>query len=280
MDGDNMGRTVEEALLTNDTERSQEFSGRIKAAFAEIGEFVVGAGGEIVFSGGDNLLFTVEAEAADQVAEEVRSVYVGHTDHSASVGIGSDPLSAHKALVVAKNTGKDRVVVWASDQEAVYSDIKEKQEEIEECVDQAEGDGLAPSTKYKAQAHLRRLLAIGYEPAKARHLVAESFRDLLKQKHPMRGNSDAEQYLRAGEESYQNFMGAQEAPIHSLAVSQKITTAEDLGSITYIGSRFTTVEWLKGARRERIANSRLNDLILRGEVSVIRSIRGAGRSNG
>ena len=108
MDGDDMGHTVEDVLLENDTDMAQQLSASIHHAFETIEAFVKEHGGDVIFRGGDNILFSAPDQEAEALAEGVREIYQSTTDHSATVGVGRQPLHAHRALVVGKNTGKNQ----------------------------------------------------------------------------------------------------------------------------------------------------------------------------
>lgn len=283
MDGDNMGHTVEDALIENDIARSQEFEKQIKGAFAEIEEWIASIGGAVVFNGGDNVLFTATGDP-HEIAEKARGIYQEHTDHSATVGVGHKPVESHKALVIGKNTGKDQVVIWDDEKEAVYADIKKQQEALEACEEDIREDSdfdlaSSPGLKYQADAkrHYDRLRGIGYEHAQADAFInnlyrGASYRDVLheRRKQHLTGSTPAERYLRDGEERYQRFTQngfTQESSEKTVeipatpTVGQKIVTEKDLGRIAFVGSRFITIEWLRSEKKERIALSRYHELV-------------------
>lgn len=300
MDGDNMGHTVEDALIENDIAKSQKFEKQIKGAFAEIEEYVVGIGGAVIFNGGDNVMFTATGNPKE-IAEKVRAIYLQHTDHSATVGVGREPVESHKALVIGKNSGKDQVVIWDGDKESTYADIKKQQEALEECEENLREDSdfdlaSSPGLKYKAEAaqdHFRRLLAIGYEPAKALafcnslYKLADSYRDVLRRKNPLKGNDPSSAYLRGGEERWNTFVGNgfnQEATedqgppsVEIPMVGQKVITPTDMGRVAFVGSRFVSIEWLKSGKRERVAISKFQDMVKAEQIATLPQVRTAKR---
>src|SRR6266404_1989767 len=212
MDGDDMGNEIEESLIDNDLAQSQEFEKSINGAWGEIDEYVNEIGGKIIFNGGDNILFTASGNPKE-IAEHVRELYHSHTNHTSTCGVGHEPVDAHKALTIGKNTGKDKVVIWDEDQEKVYQDVKDQQEALEACESEIRDESdlevsSSPGLKYRAETHYRRLLSMGYEPGKAEEMVASSYRDLLRArgKRPLTGDTSAEIFLREGEEQWTSLM--------------------------------------------------------------------------
>ena len=295
MDGDDMGKEVENALIENDIAESQKFEKKIKGAFAEIEEYVVEKGGKLIFNGGDNILFTIDGDPKE-IGEEVRDIYYRHTDHTATVGIGREPVEAHKALTIGKNTGKDKVVIWSEEQEKVYDEIKEQQKALEGCEEEIRDEsdlevGSSPALKYRADAHYRRLLGMGYDPKTAQAFIsgyyykgAASFRDMLMQrkKQPLVGNSSAERFLREGEEAWQAFLISAERDLQTdhdemPTLEQKFVSGQGVGMVRFVGSRFVSVEWLDG-KRERIALKNFRRAIQNDEYKLVPKIRVAKRN--
>jgi hypothetical protein len=300
LDGDDMGHTVEDALIENDIARSQEFEKQIKGAFAEIEEWVAEIGGAVIFNGGDNVMFTATGDPKE-IAERARSIYKQHTDHTATVGAGHLPVEAHKSLVIGKNTGKDTVVIWSSDQESAYADIKAQQSDLEKCEKTLREDSdfdlaSSPALKYRAeqaQKHYRRLKGVGYSHTQALYFVnhlyklADSYRDILyRRKRPLVGDSPIAKYLRNGEERYKTFMGdgfKQESNEQSVDIAavpmtgQKVVTPDDIGRVAFVGSRFVSVEWLRSAKRERIALSKFREMEAAQYIATLPQVRTARR---
>lgn len=302
MDGDDMGHTIEDALIENDIAASQKLEKQIIAAFAEIAEYVTSVGGKIIFNGGDNVLFTAGGNPKD-VAEKARGIYRDHTDHSATVGVGHEPVEAHKALVVGKNTGKDQVIVWDESHADTYEEIKKQQVTLEKCEEEVreESDlelGSSPALKYraeKAQAHYKRLRGVGYDHTAALTFVndlyklADSYRDILqRRKRPLAGNTPGEKYLRDGEQKWKQFADggfvqqssemAVEAPAVP-TVGQKIVTPTDFGRVALVGSRFVSIEWLKSGKRERVAISKFQEMEKAQQLASLPQVRTARRTS-
>lgn len=302
MDGDDMGHTVEDALIENDIAKSQEFEKQIKGAFAEIEEWISSIGGAVIFNGGDNVMFTATGNPKE-IAEKARGIYKRHTDHTATVGVGREPVESHKSLVIGKNTGKDTVVIWSSDRAATYEEIKKQQEALEECEEtiREESDlelGSSPALKYRAeqaQKHYRRLRGIGYDHKQALvfcdrlYKLADSYRDVLhRRKRPLSGKDPASSYLRSGEERWKQFSGAgfkqesSEMTVEAPAVptvGQKVVTADDFGRVAFVGSRFVSVEWLKSGKRERVALSKFQEMVGAEQIAPLPQVRTARRTN-
>lgn len=289
LDGDNMGHTVEDALIDNDIAKSQKFEKQIKSAFAEIEEYIVSElGGKVVFSGGDNVLFTADGDPED-IGEHIRDLYKSHTDHSATVGVGHLPVEAHKALVVGKNTGKDQIVVWGEEAEKTYAEIQEQQKALEDCEAEVREDsdlevGTSSALKYRAEAHYRRLIGLGYDPQVAEDFVvgyyakeAAQYRDVLRKKNPLTGTTPVEAYLREGEQRYAAMIDMLESPapdeMDSMPVlGQKFVSDRGIGIIRFVGSRFVSIEWLD-AHKERVALRNFRACVENNEYHLVPKIR-------
>jgi len=139
LDGDDMGKMVEEGLLTDDPEIASRISRDIHKAHEEIGKAVKSVKGEVVFDGGDNMLLYVPYD--EDFFEICRKAYLDCTTHTVTIGVGERPIQAHFSLVYGKNTGKDKVVVFSPEIESELKEIREKQKGI--------GDSLQ-QLKYKA----------------------------------------------------------------------------------------------------------------------------------
>jgi hypothetical protein len=143
IDGDNMGSLVEESLLTNEPEEAQRVSRSIHEAHKAIRMIVKDRGGKLIFDGGDNMLIYMPFEP--ETIERMRQIYVDKTQHTATVGVGKRPVEAHYALVVGKNTGKDRTVIYSDDVKTEYDTIHQEQEKLAPMMEKlkyrAEGGG-------------------------------------------------------------------------------------------------------------------------------------------
>lgn len=130
LDGDDMGHLVEDSLLSDDPEVAAKISDSIHDAHRAIRKLVAGVGGRLIFDGGDNMLFYMVNEP--EVFESIREVHKRITKHSVTIGVGHRPIEAHYALVVGKNTGKDKTVVYDESVKAQHATIHQEQQQLEE----------------------------------------------------------------------------------------------------------------------------------------------------
>jgi len=130
LDGDDMGHLVEDSLLSDDPEVAAKISNSIHDAHRAIRKLVAGVGGRLIFDGGDNMLVFMPNEP--EVFEAIREIHQRITKHSVTIGVGHRPIEAHYALVVGKNTGKDKVVSYDEKVKAQHETIHHEQEQIEE----------------------------------------------------------------------------------------------------------------------------------------------------
>lgn len=151
IDGDDIGGLVEETLVTDDPEKAREISQAIHAAHKALKSLVKDRGGKVIFDGGDNMLVHVPYD--EGLFEAMREAYREHTGHTATVGVGGRPVEAHYALVVGKNTGKDRVVVYDESVRRQLEKIRGEQKELESTTKKlkyrAESSDIAAGEKIK-----------------------------------------------------------------------------------------------------------------------------------
>lgn len=140
-DGDNVGAEVEESLMRDETETATRLSANIRKTHEQITEEAEHEGGKLIFDGGDNGMLLVPESAVSKISERIRELYKKITGHTVSIGVGGGPIRAHKALVYAKNTGKDKIVTYSEALEPEIKKIKDKQKELEPIYE---------ATKYKA----------------------------------------------------------------------------------------------------------------------------------
>jgi len=124
-DGDDMGSRVAAYILASDIDGARKLSKTIHRGEEAIKAFAKRTWGGIpIIAGGDDLLMGVPASRfrQDQV-DEMRELYAKTTGSTLSVGIGETMPNASKALIIAKNTGKDKAVVWSEDKAALYRKV-------------------------------------------------------------------------------------------------------------------------------------------------------------
>lgn len=139
LDGDDMGKMVEEGLLTDDPQVAKKISASIVNAHKEIEKMTKAVEGEVVFDGGDNMLLFVPYD--EEFFELCKKAYIESTEHTVTIGVGERPIQAHYSLVVGKNTGKDKIVVYSPEVEAQLEEIRENQKNL---------SGVHQQLKYKA----------------------------------------------------------------------------------------------------------------------------------
>lgn len=136
-DGDDMGSQVAASILSGKDAEAKKLSLLINLGGKAIFNFAKRVwAAKSVISGGDDIMVKVVAkEFTPDDVEAMRGVY-SHTVNGAtlSVGVGNTPIEAMKALVVAKNTGKNKAIFWDKSQQSVYdkavrtriNDLREK----------------------------------------------------------------------------------------------------------------------------------------------------------
>ena len=120
-DGDNIGSLIERAIMDNDEASLSRCSKEVSQAVKILELWFIEAGGQIVFSGGDNLLIRIEKtnNRGFEKLPPLRSSAI-----SFSVGIGGSPREAWTALKYAK-TNKPAVVRYC-DGEFQFVSINER----------------------------------------------------------------------------------------------------------------------------------------------------------
>jgi hypothetical protein len=131
-DGDNVGRRHAQALLSDNVDSISEVSGSITHANEMIRDFVESNGGKVVSFGGDEGLFEAPSEFVE-LLEQLRKDYEYMVGATLSIGYGSKPSEAAKALLEAKETGKNKIVKYSESSEQHSQNVQEarNQEESE-----------------------------------------------------------------------------------------------------------------------------------------------------
>ncbi len=130
LDGDDMGHLVEDSLLSDDPEIAAKISNSIHDAHKAIRKLVASIGGRMIFDGGDNMLLYMPNDP--EVLEAIGDIHKRITKHSVTIGVGHRPIEAHYALVVGKNTGKDKVVAYDEKVKAQHETIHQEQKQLED----------------------------------------------------------------------------------------------------------------------------------------------------
>jgi hypothetical protein len=170
-------------------------------------------------------------------------MYEHHTGHSATAGVGASIQEAHKSLVVGKNTGKDKTIVWNDATAELYDVVQEKERKVKEFEEQQDLENP------RADDHEARLRGTGMDRKRARFLVDKIYRYGKSKKLP--GNTDAEKYLIDGEAAWGKFLEgveteAKEHEKAGLAAGQKILVKGKLGIIRRISKANLAVELVSG----------------------------------
>lgn len=108
-DADGMGRKVGRATLANDIDELRRISGLIDSGHELVKRWVKERGGIWINGGGDEGNAAVPKECVTEM-DQLRKDYEFLVGASISIGVGSKPSEAGRALLVAKLKGKDRTV--------------------------------------------------------------------------------------------------------------------------------------------------------------------------
>lgn len=132
-DGDEIGKRHAKAILSDNLDKVREVSDHITEGNDYIRQFVESNGGQWVSGGGDEGAFTAPAEFVD-LLEQLRKDYEYLVQATLSIGYGETISQAGKALLVAKEHGKDQVVQYdqSMEQELAHIQGEHTDEESEE----------------------------------------------------------------------------------------------------------------------------------------------------
>lgn len=140
-DGDNIGRQHAAAILSDDVENIRNISDSITNANEMIENFFESQGGRKISLGGDEGLFEAPTNVIS-LLDQLRKDYEYMIGATLSVGYGSKPSEAGKALAIAKLHGKNQVVQYDESienelhaaQEAQGSDEDQEKRKIKEVM--------------------------------------------------------------------------------------------------------------------------------------------------
>jgi hypothetical protein len=135
-DGDSIGRRHAAAVLSDDVDNISNVSSEITHANEMVRDFVESNGGQMVSFGGDEGIFSAPAEFIE-LLEQLRKDYQYMVGATLSIGYGSKPSEAGKALLAAKNRGKDQVVQY---DETAEQDAQKTQESRNQEVGKEESE--------------------------------------------------------------------------------------------------------------------------------------------
>jgi hypothetical protein len=120
-----MGTLVSAAILSGNVSKAHRLSMLINLGGKATERFARATwGGKTIIMGGDDMMIEVESGrfTADRV-EAMRKKYKSTTGATLSCGIGSTPEEAMRAIVIAKNTGKNKAVFWEPSMDAEYKRV-------------------------------------------------------------------------------------------------------------------------------------------------------------
>lgn len=123
-DGDEIGKRHAKAILSDDINQVREISQNITEGNNYIRDFVEQNGGTWISGGGDEGSFEAPPEFIE-LLEQIRKDYQYMVQATLSIGYGQTISQAGKALLVAKERGKDQVVQYDESVEQEVQNIEE-----------------------------------------------------------------------------------------------------------------------------------------------------------
>ena len=120
VNGDDVGTRIGEHIASDDHESLQATRGAVQQAHQQIADWVTQNGGEEVSYSGDEGIYTIPEEAAEQL-EDIRAQYEQTSGHTLTIGVGSSMSEASKALIYGKLNEKNQVVQYDPSLEDVIS---------------------------------------------------------------------------------------------------------------------------------------------------------------
>lgn len=131
IDGDNIGKMVGHAALSNDEELLSKISAAINEAREDVQILAEIYGGEVISSGGDEIIVRFDGEDEEKLLQDVHKMIQEVADHSKehygftiTAGLGNSLDHASKALMAGKLNGKNQVVDYTEDVDHFIEDIK------------------------------------------------------------------------------------------------------------------------------------------------------------
>jgi hypothetical protein len=131
IDGDDIGRMVGHAALSNDEEFLSKISAAINEAREDVQHLAEIHGGEVISSGGDEIIVKFVGEDEEKLLQDVHEMIQKVADHSKehygftiTAGLGNRLDHASKALMAGKLNGKNQVVDYSEDVDHLIEGIK------------------------------------------------------------------------------------------------------------------------------------------------------------
>ncbi len=108
IDGNNIGKRLERYILSERFDDLKSFSHRVSTAISNLSQFVVGLGGTVLMSGGDNILAMVPKNEWNSLKRFFDGVQTQEIPFA--MGVGRNARASFLALKYAKATEADCVV--------------------------------------------------------------------------------------------------------------------------------------------------------------------------
>lgn len=124
-DGDGIGRKVGQSILANDIDGLRHISHLIEAGHALVQRWIKDRDGVWINGGGDEGNAAVNGEYIEELGQ-LRKDYEYLVGATMSIGVGSSPSEAGRALLIAKLKGKDRVEEFSPEMEQEIKRIKKR----------------------------------------------------------------------------------------------------------------------------------------------------------
>ena len=138
VNGDDVGKRIGQAIASDDHASLQSASETINSGHNMINEWVESVGGKTITSSGDEGIYQIPQEAAQDL-ENIRQKYSQMSEHTLTIGVGSSMSEASKALIYGKLNSKDQIVEYQPEIESAISQSGE-QDGDEELHDEGEMD--------------------------------------------------------------------------------------------------------------------------------------------
>jgi len=143
IDADNVGESVGNAVLSDDTSQLSKLSEAINTGVQIFSKWAEFNGGSVISSGSDEAIFQVPVTSIPDL-ENLKDEYVDKTGFTISIGIGEKVSDAAKALIYAKMNGKNQITDYSPEmeqamQQAISGGYQEQGNQ-EEVVGESEGD--------------------------------------------------------------------------------------------------------------------------------------------
>jgi hypothetical protein len=124
IDGDGIGALVGRARLNDDVETVRKISTSIDLGNRIWSSWALASGGSVVEMGGDEIALEIPADRIGELPA-LRDQYSDKVGATVSVGVGMKLSDSSKALLAAKLKGKDQIVFYSEECDALIEKAKE-----------------------------------------------------------------------------------------------------------------------------------------------------------